>query len=191
MVTTIGRFLGDKRDGEAPPLTIPNWYDQAARYSAKALRARLSRLSRAELWRELIEGAAYIKALDDMISASNERVQRAGREAHRRRQAEVASKSRLQADVLLAARHYRDQGVSAKKAWETIRKIPFAADTGNTVEIEDRPPHQWMRVKRQDGSQESRTIRLKQWRNVYWPAAAKPGLLQNLLARRRLPFEPR
>jgi hypothetical protein len=60
---TLGRFKGDKRDGQAPPIKVQNFTNEMIiRYAAKALRARLSRLPFAELRTEAIEAADYVKA---------------------------------------------------------------------------------------------------------------------------------
>jgi hypothetical protein len=59
---TFGMFKGDKRDGEAPPITVQNFSLEAGRYGAKALRARLSRLSFAELLTEGIAALDYVRA---------------------------------------------------------------------------------------------------------------------------------
>jgi hypothetical protein len=53
-------FTGDKRDGDAPPITLQNFLDESLRFGAKALRARLSRLSRAALLEELKTAAEYV-----------------------------------------------------------------------------------------------------------------------------------
>ena len=45
-------FTGDRRDGDAPPITIQNFTDEMIRHGATALRARLSRLSLADLVNE-------------------------------------------------------------------------------------------------------------------------------------------
>jgi hypothetical protein len=46
-------FTGDKRDGEAPPITLQNFSTEMFRYGARALRARLSRMPYEVLLAEL------------------------------------------------------------------------------------------------------------------------------------------
>ena len=137
---TYGRFKGDKRDGETPPITIQNFTAEMARYAAKALRARLSRLPRVELLTEAIAAADYVKATREQISENNELVERYEQEAAtqllRRRQVELAKRPRLQPAIVTAARHYRVQGMSAREAWDAINKTPFSTNDGETVEID-------------------------------------------------------
>ena len=59
---TKGLFTGDKRDGEAPPITRQNFHSVILRYGARALRARLSQLSHAELLANEA-AAAHVAAL--------------------------------------------------------------------------------------------------------------------------------
>ena len=47
-------FMGDKRDTEAPPITLENFSVEMHRYGAMALRARLTRLLYGKLLDELI-----------------------------------------------------------------------------------------------------------------------------------------
>src|SRR5262249_40168063 len=111
---TFRRFKGDKRDGETPPITIQNFIDEMARYAAKALRARLSRLSFAELLTEGIAALDYVEAKQEELSQIVDFAERNEREEAtrelRERQAELGRRSRLQPAILAAARHYRDQG---------------------------------------------------------------------------------
>ena len=51
-------FTGDSRDGTAPPITFQNFLDEMMRHGARALRARLSALSFADL---VSEGVAAFK----------------------------------------------------------------------------------------------------------------------------------
>ena len=109
---TLGRFRGDKRDGEAPPITIQNFTNEmVVHYAAKALRARLSRLSYAELLTEAVAAADYVKAQREQISQSGELAERYDREeaarVFRQQQAERGRRSRLQPAILAAAHHYR------------------------------------------------------------------------------------
>jgi hypothetical protein len=169
----FGQFKGDKRDGETPPITIQNFSLEMPRYAAKALRARLSRLSFAELFTEAIAAADY----KDQLSRTVELAERLNREEVRQRQAELGRRSRLQTAILAAARHYRDQGINAGEAWDAIRETPFNTDDGSTVEIEGGKlrTEQKMRVMAPDGRQLKRSIKWDQWRQTYWKAATKPG----------------
>jgi hypothetical protein len=176
---TFGMFKGDKRDGETPPITVQNFSLEQGRYGAKALRARLSRLSYAELLREAREARDFFKARPGQLAQLAELVRREeAARLLRQRQAELGRRPRLQPGILAAARHYRDQGVSAGEAWDLLNKAPFATDDGNTLEIEGgRLPRlrQRMRVRLRDGRQQKRPIGFDQWRKRYWSAAAKPG----------------
>ena len=73
---TWGHFKGDKRDGEAPPITIQNFVLESPRYGARALRARLSRLSSAELLAEAHAVRAYLKARPSELAQIAETVER-------------------------------------------------------------------------------------------------------------------
>jgi hypothetical protein len=136
---TFGRFKGDKRDGETPPITIQNFTDEGFRHAAKALRTRLSRLSLSELLAEAFAAVDHVEAKQDQLSHIVEFAERSEREeaarALRRRQAERGRKSRLQPTILAAAGRYRGH-TSAKEAWDLIKKNPFMADDGSTVMIE-------------------------------------------------------
>ena len=171
---TFSIFTGDERDGETPPITIENFWLERDRYGAKALRARLSRLSYAELLTEARAARAYFKARPSELMQFAEL---AKREELRQRQAQRGSKSRLQPAILAAARRCRDQ-LSAKEAWDAIKKNSFKTDDGSTVKIEGsklRRLKQRMRVISPDGRQQKRSIGFNQWRQSYWSAAAKPG----------------
>lgn len=172
--TTHGRFKGDKRDGEAPPITIQNFSLESGRYGAKALRARLSRLSFDELAAEVLAAFDYVKAISQ-VGEYAEQIEREGvaREL-RQRQTELGRRPRLQPDILSAARHYRGQGMIAGEAWDALSKTPFATKDGNTVEIVGSKLarlEQRMRVTSRDGRQRKRPIGFSQWRQRYWPAA--------------------
>jgi hypothetical protein len=170
---TWAHFKGDKRDGEPPPITIQNFVLESPRYGARALRARLSRLSSAELLAEAHAVRAYLKARPSELAQIAETVERekAAREL-RQRQSELGRRSRLQPLILAAARHHRDQRMTAKKAWDSLNKTPFATDDGNIVKVEG---DGLMRVILRDGRQQKRPIGFVQWTQRYWPAAAKPG----------------
>jgi hypothetical protein len=174
---TWGRFTGDdERDGKTPPITAENF--SIYRYFAKGLRARWTRLSFAKLRVEARAVRAHFKKPSELAQLA-ERVARekAAREL-RERQAELGRRSRLQPEILAAARYYRDQGMTTREAWDAIRETPFKTDDGHTVEIEGSASQrlkQRMRVRQADGRQQRRPIRFNQWRQVYWTAAAKPG----------------
>jgi hypothetical protein len=95
----------------------------------------------------------------------------------RERQVKLGRRSRLQPAILEAARHYRDQGMTAAEAWDALYKTPFKTDDGSTVEIKGDKRfrvEQRMRVISQDGRQLKRAISFEQWRKSYW-RGAKPG----------------
>jgi hypothetical protein len=131
---TYGRFKGDKRDGETPPITIQNFTAEMARYAAKALRARLSRLSFLELATEALAALDSVEARQEQLSQIVEDAERIEREEGRRRQAERGRKRGLQPDILAAARHYRDKLMNAGEAWDAIKENPFKTNDG-VVEI--------------------------------------------------------
>ena len=177
---TSGSFTGDKRDGAPPPITLRNFLSEMYRYGAKALRARLSRLTYAELLGELETSAVHVATLQDYVKNALAQLERDERHADMRarseRQSERAKRPRLQPDMVTAARHCRDQGMNAKGAWDAINKTPFVTDDDNIVEIVgSNRLKQRMRVKSPDGRQQKRSIGFNQWRQRYWSAAAKPG----------------
>jgi hypothetical protein len=167
---TWGHFKGDKRDDKAPPITIENFAFESQRYGAKALRARLSRLSVDELLTEARAGRAY--GPSELAQIAERFRQEEAARVFRQRQAELGRRPRLQPAILAAARHCRGQGMTAKKAWDALSKTPFPADDGNTVRIEG---GELMHVKLRDGRQQTRPIRFGQWHQRYWRAATKPG----------------
>jgi hypothetical protein len=177
---TKGQFAGDKRDGAPPPITLQNFLSETFRYGAKALRARLSRLTYAELLGELETSAVHVATLQDYVKNALAQLERDERHADMRarseRQSERAKRPRLQPDMVTAARHCRDQGMNTKEAWDAINKTPFVTDDANIVEIVgSNRLKQRMRVKSPDGRQQKRSIGFNQWRQRYWSAAAKPG----------------
>jgi hypothetical protein len=175
---TLGRFKGDKRDGEAPPITVQNFTTEIYRDGAKRLRARLSRLSLLELATEALAALDYVEALSQIGENAERHVREEDARLLSQRQAELGRLSRLQPAILAAARYCRDRGMKAREAWDVLNKTPFTTDDGSTVEIEGSMLHrlkQRMRVILRDGRQQKRPIRFDQWRQVYWTAAAKPG----------------
>jgi hypothetical protein len=174
---TWGMFTGDERDGEAPPITIQNFTLETQRYGAKALRARLSELSSAELLTEARAVRAHLKKKPGELSQIAERFKRnEDARAHRQRQGDLGRRHHLQPPILAAARHYRDQGMTTGEAWDAIRETPFKTVDGHTVEIEGDPSQrlkQKMRVRQADG-QAKRAIGYAQWRQRYWVVAAQP-----------------
>jgi hypothetical protein len=171
-------FMGDKRDGETPPITVQNFFLESGRHGAKALRARLSRLSFDELLGEACAVRDYLQARPSELArlAEEAKRQETARE-HRQRQAEFARKPRLQPAILAAACHYRGRGKNAGQAWDALAKAPFTTSDGSTVEIvggKNRLAQQ-MRVKSPNGRKEKRPIGFAQWRKHYWSAAGKLG----------------
>jgi hypothetical protein len=178
---THGYFKGDKRDGETPPITVQNFFGEMSRHAARALRARLSRLSRVELFTEAFAAADYAKARQEQSSQIVELADGYEREEAaqvlRQRQAELGRRPRLQSPILAAARHYRGHGASAGEAWDALCKTPFKTEDGHTVKVEGPKLsrlEQRMRVISRDGRQQKRAISFEQWRKNYWKNA-KPG----------------
>jgi hypothetical protein len=176
---TKGWFKGDKRDGAPPTITLENFHSVIFRDGAKKLRARLSRLTYAKLLDELEASAVYVATLEEHTKNALAQYEREERDADIRarseRQSELAKKPRLQPAIVTAARHYRDQGMSAGEAWDALNKTPFATD-GNTVMIKGGKLRleQRMRVRQADGRQQKRAISFQQWRKNYW-TGTKPG----------------
>jgi hypothetical protein len=167
----VCRFMGDDRDGDAPPIALDNFSIEAQRYGAQALRARLSGLSRAELDAELASAAAYRATIP-----TRDEIERLVRENNAaelsKRQAERAQRPRLQPAILAAARHYRAQKkMNHKEAWRAIGANPYTAGDYGTVVIDD----QKMCVRSRGGTQARLGITIDQWRQRYWTAAGKPG----------------
>jgi len=179
---TTSQFTGDNRDGAAPPITLQNFYTESFRYGARALRARLCGLSDAEFWSEYEAAAAYLIAREKYKTeylADHERYEReTAAQEFRQQQQERGRRRGLQPAILEAARHYRGGGMSAGEAWDAIKEHPFKTHDGETVEIQGRKGsrlEQTIRVVSRDGRQPKLAIRFGQWRQSYWPAAAKPG----------------
>jgi hypothetical protein len=154
---TKGLFTGDKRDGEAPPITRQNFHSETFRYGARALRARLSRLSHGDLRRECFEGIQFDTALREY-----------GQRAISQRQSQLARKPRLQPAMLAAARHYRALGKSARTAWCSIKRKPYRTG-GETVLIKGSEEKERMWVRSPDGTQKRSDIKFEQWQKRYWP----------------------
>ena len=144
----------------------------------KALRARLSRLSFAELLTEGIATLDHVKANQEQLSQMVELAERYDREevsqALSQRQAEFARQPRLQPAILAAARHYRDLGMNAGQAWDAVAKTPFATGDGRVVVEGSKRSRltQRLRVISRDGTQRKRPIGFSQWRQRYWPPAS-------------------
>jgi hypothetical protein len=175
-----GLFTGDARDGKALPITLENFTTEMIRHGAIALRARLSRLSRAELDAELNAAAEYVTTWQKQrkeftaLAEQNER-DNIARELSKR-QAELARKPRLQPAILEAARYYRGLNRSAKAAWDAIKAKPYATRDGEIAMIES----DLLVVRSLGRTQKRAGIKEAQWRNRYWRAAkdrdhAKPG----------------
>jgi hypothetical protein len=167
-----GLFKGHKRDGKAPAITVQNFTDEMFRYGARALRARLSQLSHAELLGEAAAAVAHRAMLDSRYNEGLQLLVSGDREAAaqalRQRQAELARRPRLQPAILAAACHYRAHGKNAKQAWDAIKESPFKTG-GEVVLIEE----ETMRVQLPDGTQKRRGIEEAHWQKRYWPAAKK------------------
>jgi hypothetical protein len=153
------------------------------RYGAKALRARLSKLSFADLLTEAIAADDYLKARQEQSSQILKLAVRYEREetevALSQRQAEFAKRPRVKAAIVdaivAAARHYRNQQVNAGEAWDALCKTPFRTEDGYIVKIEGSElsrPEQRLCVISPDGTQPKRPIGFDQWRKRYWAAAA-------------------
>ena len=121
-------------------------------YAAKALRARLSQLSFAELLTEAFEVSIYVKANQEQLSQIVELAERNEREeaaqGHRQRQAELGRRSRLQPAILAAASHYRQIAKkSAKEAWLAINHNPYETDDGSVVIVAPKGGNEEMLVR--------------------------------------------
>ncbi len=167
-----GRFTRDKRVGDLPAIALEDFQIELFRCGEKELRARLSNLSRAELIDAMQDWA------DQQITLMERDKREAAAQARIQRQRERARKPRLQRAILAAARHYRGLDMTAKKAWDAIKKTSFKTDDGKTVAIrgpkEDRLK-QRMRVISRDERQLRRSIGFDYWRERYWTGAAQPG----------------
>src|SRR5262245_24363407 len=88
---TKGQFTSDKRDGAPPPITLKNFLSQTFRYGAKALRARLSRLTLPELLDELVASAGHLAAVQEHFKNQLAQYERDERDAHMRARSERQS----------------------------------------------------------------------------------------------------
>ena len=173
-------FAGDNRDGAAPPITLQNFHDgEALRHGAKALRARLSQLSRAELWDELEAGAAHRAMLDARYEEGLQHLKSGDREAAaqalRQRQAELGRRRGLHPAILAAARHFQAHGKSAKQAWDAIKETSFRTGGGWVVVVSGPKSDRLSQEMRAMAPRErDRPIKFNHWRQRYW-RAAKPG----------------
>jgi hypothetical protein len=161
----LGLFTGDKRDGKTPPITFQNFSDEKYRLAAKALRARLSDLSRAEL---LAEARAALKYHNMRLEWNAQYFARERRE----RQAELGRRPRLQPAILAAARYYRSCQAQGRKmyageAWRAIQKAPYRTSDGEIVIVDDNE----LRVQSRDRTQRRSPIKFAQWQKRYWVAA--------------------
>jgi hypothetical protein len=177
---TFGQFKGDKRDGATPPITIQNFLGEGPRYAAKALRARLSRLSFAQLLTEGFAALDYVGAKQERLSQMVELAERNEREeaaqGHRQRQAELGRRSRLQPAILAAARHFRQIAKksakkSAKEAWLAIKHKPYETDDGSVVIVAAKGRKEEMVVWSRRGQQKRSGIGFGSWQDRYWPKA--------------------
>ena len=191
---TKGLFTGDNRDGEAPPITRQNFHSETFRYGARALRARLSRLSHAELLREYFEGTQFDTALQEHGQRESALMEHKDREAaaqaRSRRQAELGSRPRRQAEhaaFLATARHHRGcrttggRKTTSREAWNaikqasnTIKKKDRSATKDVVVVIEGEGKSERMYALSPDGTKIGPGIKLERWVKAYWRAAARP-----------------
>jgi len=172
---TYGIFKGDKRDGEPPPITVQNFVPEAGRYGAKALRARLSRLSFDELLSEACAVRDHLEARPSELARIAEEAKRqdAVRE-HRQRQAELGRRHRLQPAILAAARYYRQIAQkSAKDAWRAIKRKPYETNDGSVVIETAAGGKEEMLVRSRRGKQKRDGIAFGTWQERYWPKARR------------------
>jgi hypothetical protein len=172
---TFGLFIGDRRDGAAPPITLENFANEMMRYGSQALRARLSRLPDAALLSEALAALQQVEARQKQLQANVGEGERLRREDEMRaiqaRFAEYGRRRGLQPAILAAARHYRGRSsMSAKSAWRTIKQNPFKMCNGEIVIIEGNGVDEIMRVTSQR-SKQRKGVKQPQWLKRYWPAA--------------------
>ena len=174
---TWGRFTGDERDGKIPPITAENFSIEFYRYFARGLRARWIRLSSAKLRAEARVVRAHFKKPSELAQLSERFKREEDARAHRQRQAEFAKRPRVEAAIVdaivAAARHYRNQQMTAGKAWDALYKTPFRTEDGYIVKIEGSELSrlkQRLCVTSPDGTQLKRPIGFDQWRKRYWAA---------------------
>jgi len=143
-------FTGDNRDGQAPPITPENFVLEQARYAARALRARLKKLSLDELTIELVRYAKYLRLNEEELQQIRLRSDRLEDERKRRehseQQPERGRRHKLQPEILEAACHLRCDRRSAQQAWNYIRTNPFQAENGATVTVARQGSRHIMRV---------------------------------------------
>jgi hypothetical protein len=179
IVADAAGLFGDKRDGEAPPITRRNFHSEMLRYGARALRARLSQLSHAELLGEAADAAAFRAELDALYEEGLQRLESGDREAaaqaRRQRQAELGRRRGLHPAILAAARHFQAHGKSAKQAWDAIKETPFRTGGGWVIVVSGPKSDRLSQAMRAMAPRErDRPIKFNHWRQRYWPAA-KPG----------------
>jgi hypothetical protein len=144
-------FLGDKRDGQAPPITVENFSTEAQRHGAKALRARLSRLPRAELDAELRAAAAYFARIPTLeesvrVATENEARELSNRQSERARKLGYSRRSLKRHDTIerrgkrprrhgAPSRRHRTPPKMMKVSWSKLsrcacaRKVEFKKET--------------------------------------------------------------
>jgi hypothetical protein len=173
---TFGRFTGDNRDGEPPPMTARNFSLEQGRYGAKAYRVQLSRLSSEEILAEARAARDLFKPSELALIAERFKREEAA-QALSQRQAGFAKMPRLKAAIVAAivaaARHYRNQGMTAAQAWDALYKTPFETKDGYTVKIEGpklRRLDQRLRVISRDGRQQKRPIGFPRFHQKHWRA---------------------
>jgi hypothetical protein len=163
-----GRFARNKL-GERPT-TFENLQTellQCDEQTAQAVRARLSRLSKAQLMCLLHE---WVYAADKYYE----------REKLREKQRELGRRPRSRSSIAKIARQsaasdYRARNMRAKDAWDAIKERPYQTDT-EIVRIEGCGNNETMRVRsRDDETPIGRAIRFNRWQDYEWPLARQRG----------------
>jgi hypothetical protein len=129
-----GVFFGDGRDSKAPPTGLQSCTEEVYRRGAKALRARLSRLSYRQVLQEGIAVVEHRKRAEAQGLASLGQYERAKRE-------ETMRENRRQLEAAMAAKRKRSQSVDdavAALIGPLLTKHPNWSPHRCAVEIE--PP---------------------------------------------------
>jgi hypothetical protein len=161
------RFTGDKRDGNPRPITVQNFHDESYRRGTRALRARLSRPSLAELANEGVAALDHDEAKREQLQQIVALAERNEHEQKVQRQAELARRPRLQPAILAAARYYRSCQIRGRKmyageAWRAIQKEPYQTSNGEIVTIEGDE----LRVQSRTRTQRRSPIKFGQWQKT-------------------------
>jgi hypothetical protein len=156
-----GRYSRDKHTDDLPPIALEKFQIEFFRNGESALRALLSRLSRAELIGIIQEWA------DQQIVLLEQSDRKA---AARAEQAERGRKHGLQPAILAAARYHRGLNQTAKQAWLAIERKPFRVND-EMVSIASDGDTEKMCVRSRNGRKNRNGITFKHWQDRYWPAA--------------------